>query len=1146
MPQTISYDAGEFGVTILISRMRKNFLGVKTSEEAVATSDWVGREDAGLALAVGALQAYEDRHPGNVHVDESDLTASHAAVASLNEPCAKALGLPPPAPFVLQVSTTGNIAHDNFQIVARWFDGGAPVQTKRIGAFLQSVSGDFLIPQPTYAILSAIEQFSLLANSDATDRWDLIGTIKSCLEGSDDAEDDWREMPAHAPSVELEEFIQGINIYPATQLSLRLHRRLDGSIDFDPILFSIEAKQRRDAGAQLSESEGVLPDELLAQFLRNQSTGFREFENAKGAYLLRSGHYLVIDPNLLPALDLVREQQQKSPDERKAFAENPSKAIAEHLKSQRPEEEHADELAVAEADEFSEKVASDLFVETIEYSERVIGLGIWRPPVLPYVENPSNPWEPETFGIRIAGEYLPLKAEEIPELQNAIAEAIAKDEPCVTFKGVTIPATAETGAVVDQLIGMMKPVEDRADKPPKDDARFQYALQVRENFEETNYQPEYKPRTSEKYFEVPQSVARPLMDHQKVGFQWACQSYAQGYPGILNADDQGLGKTLQAIAFLAWLQNHLEAQPSADRKPILVVAPTSLLRNWIQEVEQHMTPEGLGIRIDAFGNGLARLRRPGAKGYDIVDANPEGRLDLDHLKADDSQGFVGWVLTTYTTLMNYQQSFAEIPFSAIIFDEIQNIKNPASMRHRAAQAMRADFRIGLTGTPIENSLTDLWAIMDALTPGRLGALKDFSQRYRDADLPILKELHGRVFLGDASSPALGQRRMKSEAITDLPQKNYRLYPDFMPEPQVMAYDVVFHQLRDAAKGRALKMLHYLRSVSLHPDRIELANDEGIDAYVSRSARLIKAIEILDDIQSAKERVLVFIESIEMQHAFRQLLKARYGLTDIKVINGATRPESRMKLVNAFQAAGQAGAGFEVMILGPRAAGVGLTLTAATHVIHLSRWWNPAVEEQCNDRIYRIGQKRDVTIHIPMAIHDKYKERSFDCILNNIMQTKRRLSRDTLIPPTDDDSDISQFMNGLYGEEEQIFAEIDNGGWLAFEQWAIKRMQDSGNWIAYTTPWSGDKGADGVFKHREREKAVIIQVKHTQNSAAEINASAVQQVMHALDKYDLPDPLLVVLTNANHFSKKAEQVAKQNGVILVDRARLCLWPNHIVA
>ncbi|MBT6492825.1 MAG: hypothetical protein HOK97_23845, partial [Deltaproteobacteria bacterium] len=161
MPQTISYDAGEFGVTILISRMRKNFLGVKTSEEAVATSDWVGREDAGLALAVGALQAYEDRHPGNVHVDESDLTASHAAVASLNEPCAKALGLPPPAPFVLQVSTTGNIAHDNFQIVARWFDGGAPVQTKRIGAFLQSVSGDFLIPQPTYAILSAIEQFSL-------------------------------------------------------------------------------------------------------------------------------------------------------------------------------------------------------------------------------------------------------------------------------------------------------------------------------------------------------------------------------------------------------------------------------------------------------------------------------------------------------------------------------------------------------------------------------------------------------------------------------------------------------------------------------------------------------------------------------------------------------------------------------------------------------------------------------------------------------------------------------------------------------------------------------------------------------------------------------------------------------------------------
>lgn len=1147
MPQTISYAVGEFGISISMLRERKGPLGGKRSKEVVPTQSWVEKGNAGLALAIGALQAYEDQHPGNVHDGETELTVSHAAVASLNGACANALGLPPPAPYVLRVSTMGSILHDDFQITTRWLDGEVPVQAKRVGAMLRTASGENYIPEPAFAILSSIDRFSQLSRTEASDRWGLIGSIKSSLEGGNgNGDEEPFPVTTQTVPIELERFIEDISIYPAAQLSLRLYRDSDGNIDFDPILFSNDAKRRRDAGEQLSEKDGVLPEDLLSEFLTNRLTGFRQFENAKGAYLLRSGHYLIVDPPLLPALNLVREQQQMGPNERREFAENPSKAITDHLRAQGIGDAVVHDPDLGIADHALEKATEDLFVETIEYSERVIGLGIWQPPVLPYTENPSNPWEPETFGIRIAGQYVPLKAEEIPDLQRVLSEAIARSEPSVTFKGTTIPATKETSDVVHQLIGMMKPVDGKPSRPAEVDERVQYALQVKENFEEQTFLPAYRPRSSSRDFQVPSAVKTSLLEHQWVGFRWACLSYALGYPGVLNADDQGLGKTLQAIAFLSWLQTYLETRPPKEQKPVLVVAPTSLLRNWVQEVEQHMASDGLGFRVEVFGRELAKLRRPDAKGYDTEDDSLVGRLDFRHLKASDECGVRGWVLTTYATLMNYQQSFAEVPFSAVVFDEIQNIKNPSSMRHRAAQTVRADFRIGLTGTPIENVLTELWAIMDSLAPGRLGALKEFSQRYRGADLPMLKDLHRRVFSGDHDSPSLGLRRMKSEQISGLPQKNYKLYPEFMPEPQAMAYDVVFHQLRDAARGRALKILHYLRSVSLHPDRVELSSSEGLDAYVGRSARLKKAVEILDDIKLAKDRALVFVESIEMQHVIRQLLKARYDLNDVKVINGSTPLERRMKLVNAFQADGRTGREFDVMILGPRAAGVGLTLTAATHVIHLSRWWNPAVEEQCNDRIYRIGQRRDVTIHMPLAIHDRYKDRSFDCILNNIMQKKRHLSRDTLFPPTNDESDIAQFMGGLYGEEDEILAEIDGGDWLAFEQWTIKRMYDSGNWISYTTPSSGDKGADGIFIHRERGQAVVVQAKHTQNAMTEIDASAVQQVMHARDKYELHDPMLVVLTNAARFSPKAQKLAQKSGVILVDRSRLCLWPNHIVA
>jgi hypothetical protein len=206
-------------------------------------------------------------------------------------------------------------------------------------------------------------------------------------------------------------------------------------------------------------------------------------------------------------------------------------------------------------------------------------------------------------------------------------------------------------------------------------------------------------------------------------------------------------------------------------------------------------------------------------------------------------------------------------------------------------------------------------------------------------------------------------------------------------------------------------LHHIRTVSVHPDL------EGADAdadFIAASGRVEAAFTILRSIAAAQEKALVFIEHRQMQYRFIELVKAAFGLKRVDLINGDTPIQKRQAIVDRFQA-GTGVAGFDLLVLGPKAAGTGLTLTAANHVIHLSRWWNPAVEEQCNDRVHRIGQTRPVTVHVPMAIHSGYREHSFDCLLHSLMQRKRRLARSALWPMGDTQADVGELQRMLGAE-----------------------------------------------------------------------------------------------------------------------------------
>jgi hypothetical protein len=231
----------------------------------------------------------------------------------------------------------------------------------------------------------------------------------------------------------------------------------------------------------------------------------------------------------------------------------------------------------------------------------------------------------------------------------------------------------------------------------------------------------------------------------------------------------------------------------------------------------------------------------------------------------------------------------------------------------------------------------------------------------------------------------------------------------MPEPQAAAYETARGKLASGTRGGALKMLHHIRSVSVHPDASSPTEDE---TYVSMSARLLAAMDILRQVRDRHERALVFIEHVKMQHRFIELTKREFSLPRVDLINGSTPIPRRQEIVNRFQRHLDRDEGFDLLVLGPKAAGTGLTLTAATHVIHLSRWWNPAVEEQCNDRVHRIGQTRPVTVHVPMAIHPGYQHNSFDCLLHSLMTRKRRLASSALWPMGDTEDDASRLQKML--------------------------------------------------------------------------------------------------------------------------------------
>ena len=941
----------------------------------------------------------------------------------------------------------------------------------------------------------------------------------------------WGQIAEMLPAeVVLEdENLRSLNIVVASSFELDPFLDDHGEPNFDPVVGRRETRE-----TETGETEQVFARVLPAARQRQFARRFRHLHRVKHRYAAGGSTFVVLTPEVERALGAVRQAQAGTADERREFLKNVSGYVRGAFSD-------------------DESIDLDHIFNDDGLSDRVTGVGIWLEKVLPWIVRAAEPWlPPERLGFRIGEHRVSLSPQELPDLVDRIKDAASRGERTVRLPdGSEIPADSSTIKAAEELLRRAQPIQppDKVRERPEPDesdesggaGESNQVLLFIDNLETLRFQRkrrERKPGISTTSI----GLRSELMPHQREGLKWLHRHWDAGSWGVLLADDMGLGKTLEALAFLSSLRKHAQAQGLRYR-PILVVAPTGLLRNWRDEHDKHLSGPGLGRVVEAHGSGLRRLRKrsrstPG-RGGELAFGLP--LLNDGALKETD------WVLTTYETLRDYQHSFGRVRWLAGVFDEAQKIKNPGARVTDAALSMNIDFTVMMTGTPVENRPADIWSILDRAEPGRFGTLKEFSRQYETSDghgeEPLAK-LHDKLTHPAAgNTPALMLRRLKEDHIPRLPDKLVHRREVEMPPRQAETYQEIV--LDEGRGGSMLQTLQALRSVSLHPSSPDGCS---IESYIRESARLSETFRILDEVAHCGEKALLFVEVRAMQDFLIVALRRRYRLPeDVLVINGAVSGKVRKDRVDTFQHR----TGFDVMILSPRAGGVGLTLTAANHVIHLSRWWNPAVEDQCTDRVFRIGQHRTVHVYLPLARHPRFGDYSFDLKLDQLMVRKRRMNRRVLAPVTATKADMRDLFSstmtdvrngapGIYKPGNQI--DVDLLEPTAFEEWVLRQFQSAG-YETRLTPRSGDRGADGLaFSGTgDRKHTIIVQCKHTQGNK-KCDWAAVEEVSSSVSAYDTGihgEPVPMVVTNAVGFTFQAVVQAKRRGVRLIARHQLHL-------
>lgn len=838
----------------------------------------------------------------------------------------------------------------------------------------------------------------------------------------------------------------------------------------------------------------------------------------------------------------------------------------------------------------AERISFDDIYELDGYSSRIVGIGESKPIYVPVFQRDKKEddeeagWLPSdlTPMVKVTlqgheGQVLvPLTKKWVEDFDTQVSEAESKG--LAEVKNESLPTAVETTqarTLVDSfkaMVGAQDRIKSDGESKDKEKKGPRQTLLVKTNFHGIDYLEERRASLAlpDDWQEVLPSSLRPsisLKKHQLFGVAWF-QHLVSKAPGecrgALLADDMGLGKTLQLLSVLGW---YYEANPNAA--PSVIFAPKSLLENWANEARKFFNdsfPEVLVL----YGDELKARKQP----LGLIDSQLRDK-GIVELLMPHWAGVAKVIVTTYEVLTSYEFSLAKQPFAFLICDEAQRIKTPGTLVTLAAKKLKADFRIACTGTPVENSLADLWCLFDLVQPGLLGALEEFGKAYRrpiecqtDEQIEALKRLQAAI------APQT-LRRTKADIASDLPKKffawkkaadvalqfkptldEHELLEIALTEHQRILYKGGLKKLQDAANesnGRkraqlSFGALHLMKAVCAEPYCLPgtkfIVDKAGSEPHLANSPKLSWLLDRLAEVQRAGEKAIVFTELREAQAALYYFLRETFGIRPF-VINGDS--QGRQGYIDKFSAK----AGFDVIILSTLAAGAGLNVTAANHVFHFTRAWNPSKEAQATDRAFRIGQERDVFVYCPTVVADDFH--TFEVRLDQLLKRKAGLAGSTL----DDGGLTGALTSMLNGSgKDATFAELvgDSGGGEAvpkryltmndvdrmdgdaFEAFCCLLWTKRGFQASLTPKRGGDGGIDIVALNGHDGE--LLQCKSSKT--AEVGWDAVKEVTAGAARYQARFKgtrfRRVAVTN-QRFTTGAQEQASANQVELVARARL---------
>jgi SNF2 family DNA or RNA helicase len=1052
--------------------------------------------------------------------DDGGLNISYPNFVELHESEIDAFDdLVPWSPFSLEITSSGTLGRENFAYSYRFYLGHQPVYPVRMGCFLRRGERIYRLDRQGWALIEAIESFNALprelkASADAFVRF---AEIRGLGEGV---------------GAQLDGFIASQKILVPARIALDFVVEDDGRISFVPKI------------------AGVPSDEMTKVFLRSEDVDevFTLDDSAGGRVRV------VFNNEQREALRRMQQRRHLGGAERADALRNPNSVF--------------------------DGVANAVDIDFASYGPRVKGIGDFPFVVQPFIrrsplgifEGPDELAERPSrtkFEAGLICDYADgttenvefHSREEILNLHIAAHEAIETGKGLVELNGKSI-------SVDSRFLGALDELTERICRTPKDkrEPKPRQFLLIYTNEEQIDYSltPDQMAAIGARRLpEIPHAVrgSASLKEHQRAGIAWLQRSYFHKR-GCLLADDMGLGKTLQTLVFLAWLIEHEQKWAALPPwKPILIVAPLILVDDdgpWLKDMRTYFEGDGAIFRpvLSMHGESLKQLRKEPGKEVELG----KPILNLDQIQQNRV------VLTNYETVTNYQHSFAAMKdgWSVVVADESQEYKAPNTKVSHAMKSLAPGFRLGLTGTPVETRLSDVWNIFDFLQPGELlGSLKQFSETYGEGSKQSttigdvatgVVHLKQRLRFGTANAYLL--RREKATLGDGLPVKHEVLIDCELSTAQRERYLELIQAARSAEGESRIKWIWQIMRLHQHPVLVPRYEPVSTQTAIDNSPKLAAVLEKLADIRRRNEKVLIFTRHLDMQQLLSQVIGEKFKLS-VDIVNGSTsrtpvrgkNAATRNEIIKRFCNS----PGYNVLVLSPDVAGLGLNLVDANHVVHYGRWWNPAKEAQATDRVYRIGQTRQVFVYHPIARDPKGQFRTFDEKLNEILERRRSLATEFLTPMSTEaelESELfeqlasgagrpTEARSGIHkpvSEEQVRLLPPDR-----FEALAAALFEKEGHRVVLT-PFAVDEGIDVIAAQQGELR--LIQCKHTLWRGT-VDIDAVDDLVGAFDGYrgrrliprNSRNAVIPVLFTNGSLSRAARNRAMEKGVEIIQAGEI---------